>query len=251
MVCGIIPFKTTLSMRNKLFTNLCLLLITLPFSLAAQEEKPEPTRSFYLGVNPLDLAQGNLRLEPSVNLLNLRIGFPVNIYCLPELSSRITNRYSRLKNIGSNLKVNEQGDFLTGIGVNVRPVFLLKKDYGPIQDTRYTFISFSFGYHFIHTQTRGLGYVIQYTPDGKAYYDFGKSKVAHNVQLIPLRFQVGKEQALGKSLRISYWVGIGYNFFFNKKEFIEGYSKAGSISSIFYSKSPFPVIGLQIGKNWF
>ncbi|HCS20211.1 MAG TPA: hypothetical protein DIW47_06555 [Bacteroidetes bacterium] len=237
-------------MKERIFIRLLsFLFLAFPLSMSGQT-KPESDNSFYLGFSPLDLLQGNIRVEPGFNYLNLRLSMPLNIYCLPEVSSRFTNRYSRKSNVGSGISRNEKGDILRGIGLNFRPVFLLKSDYGSIEESKFTFISFSVGIHFLTTETRGMGYMINTTPDGKEYYAFGETQGTHKFRMIPLRFTVGKEIPVFKKYRLSYWVGIGHSFFLNQDAFIDKYSKSSAMSGIYYNKTPYPVFGLQIGKNF-
>ncbi|MHB1277122.1 MAG: hypothetical protein ACYC1Q_01850 [Bacteroidia bacterium] len=237
-------------MKGLFFTKLLgILFLALPLATSAQT-KPESDNSFYLGFSPLDLLQGNIRIDPGFNLLNLRLSAPINIYGLPEISSRFTNRYSRRSNVGSGISQDEKGDILRGIGLNFRPVFLLKGDYGPIEESKFTFISFSVGFHFLTAETRGMGYMINTTPDGKDYYAFGETQGIHKFRMIPVRFTVGKEIPIFKNYRLGYWVGIGHSFFPNKDAFIDKYSKSSAMSAIYYNKTPYPVFGLQFGKNF-
>lgn len=233
-------------------TKILFVVFCFGFLSLKAQTKDDYGKSVYLGLAPLSLLQGNIKLEPGYNYSNFRLSFPINIYCFRESTSRWTNSAALKGQIGSNLSRSQNGDKLNGFGIGVRPVFFVNSS-GATKDQqdKLGFISFSLAYHRINVQPDGLGYVEQHTSDGKLFYDYGHSLYPLKASMLSLRFEAGKEWSIFESYRLSVYGGIAYNLHLNPADFARIYSKTRSLSSVYYNKTPMPAIGVQFGRNFF
>ncbi len=215
--------------------------------IAAQASAQNKKNTFYLGISPLSVLQGNIRIDPGYTRYNARFSLPIHVYCLPEISSKWTNPYSNAKQVGSALAEKEEGDLLKGYGVDFRAQFMVSASLDK-KSKPHNFIGFSLGYHAFQVETRGLSYQEQITFDGKPFYDFGQSAYELEARMIPLRLEFGREHTILEKYRFSYSGGLSYHIFLKSEASEFRTSKSDYFTSIFYTKTPGLFCQIQFGR---